>query len=175
MGSRFDAEFEEFVRGRSLALLRTATLLSGDVQVAQDLVQQTLWRTHRHWGNAAASPEAYARRVLVNLVHDERRRRRRRVVETELNDDGRLTPRRDDTERVVERDALVSALREVPGRQRATLVLRFWEDLSVEETATVLGCSAGNVKSNTHRGLKNIRLAMERGSAGDSQSGRNSQ
>ena len=160
MRAKLDEGFEEFVRARSVSLLRAATLLTGDRYQAQDLVQTTLWRTYRHWGRALSNPDAYARRVLVHLVHDQWRHTRRRVTETALDHDAPGATA-DTAAEIVERDALIAALRLVPARQRATLVLRFWEDMSVDETASILGCSAGNVKSNTSRGLANLREILD--------------
>lgn len=152
-------DFEDFVRARSSALLRTAVLLTGDVHHGQDLLQEALWRTHRHWGQAAESPDAYARKVLVNLAHDRYRRTVRRVRETVLASAAPVAGP-DPIVELVERDALFRALRELPSRQRATLVLRFWEDLSIEQTAALLGVSEGTVKSATSKGLARLRVEV---------------
>lgn len=134
---RLDREFEEFVHARSGSLLRTAMLLVGDAGQAQDILQVALWRTSRRWAQAADQPDAYVRKVLVNLAHDGRRHASRRVAESPLDDSspGSVADR---AASVVERHALVAALRLLPARQCATLVLRFWDDLSVEETASAL-------------------------------------
>jgi RNA polymerase sigma-70 factor (sigma-E family) len=165
MRTKLDREFEEFVRGRSASLLRTAILLCGDRHRADDLLQQALWRTHRHWDDALRNPEAYARRVLVNLAHDGRRNARRRVVETRFDDAsqqvGAPSDRLDPVSAIVERDALLDALRRLPARQRAALVLRFWDDMSVDETAQALDCSPGTVKSNTSKGLVHLRALLD--------------
>ncbi|MGH8891078.1 MAG: SigE family RNA polymerase sigma factor [Acidothermaceae bacterium] len=171
MRTRLDREFEEFVRARSATLLRLAALLSGDADHAQDLVQQALWRTHRHWGQALHNPDAYVRRVLINLTHDRRRHARRRVVET-VTDEPTQTTTADATAMVVERVALIGALRLVPARQRAALVLRFWEDLSVDEAAAALGCSPGTVKSNTSRGLVSLREILDSQANSDVETGK---
>ena len=170
MRARLDRDFEEFVRARSGSLLRTAMLLVGDANQAQDLLQVALWRTHRRWAQASDHPDAYARKVLVNLAHDRRRQASRRVTESALAD---TTPGSvpDRAASVVERDALVTALRLLPARQRATLVLRFWDDLSVEETATALGCAAGTVKSNTSKGLAGLREILEEQAKSDVETG----
>ncbi|BEP15898.1 SigE family RNA polymerase sigma factor [Acidothermaceae bacterium B102] len=135
-------------------------LLVGDLHQAEDLVQEALWRTHRHWRSAAAHPDAYVRRVLVNLTHDRHRRRVRRVAETSL-DPGQHAVAVDEVTALLARDELVSALRQLAPRQRATLVLRFWEDLSIEDTAAILDCAPGTVKSNTSKGLERIRTLLE--------------
>lgn len=159
VATSLDREFEEFVLGRSAALLRMAVLLVGDVHHAQDLLQVALWRTSRHWREASHHPDAYVRKALVTLTHDRRRERRRRVTEVSQASDCDPAAR-DDVARLVERDRLVRTLRQLPHRQRVTLVLRFWEDLSVEETAKVLKCSTGSVKSNTSHGLAKLRVLL---------------
>ena len=170
MRARLDRDFEEFVRARSGSLLRTAMLLVGDATQAQDLLQVALWRTSRRWAQAADQPDAYVRKVLVNLAHDRRRHASRRVTESPLED---TVPGwgADQAARVVEHDALVAALRLLPARQRATLVLRFWDDLSVEETATAMGCAAGTVKSNTSKGLAGLRGILDRQAKSDVETG----
>jgi RNA polymerase sigma-70 factor (sigma-E family) len=141
-------------------LLRTAVLLVGDLHQAEDLVQEALWRTHRHWRTASVNPDAYARRVLVNLAHDRHRRRIRRVLETNL-EPGLHAAATDEVTTLLARDELMSALRQLAPRQRATLVLRFWEDLSIEDTAAILECSPGTVKSNTSKALERVRAVLE--------------
>jgi RNA polymerase sigma-70 factor (sigma-E family) len=170
MRARLDRDFEEFVRARSGSLLRTAMLLVGDANGAQDLLQVALWRTSRRWAHASDHPDAYVRKVLVNLAHDGRRRASRRVTESSLDDTvpGSVADR---AASVVERDALVAALRRLPARQRATLVLRFWDDLSVEETATALGCATGTVKSNTSKGLAGLREILDEQAKSDVETG----
>jgi RNA polymerase sigma-70 factor (sigma-E family) len=170
MRARLDRDFEEFVRARSGSLLRTAMLLVGDRDQAQDLLQLALWRTHRRWGQASEHPDAYVRKVLVNLAHDRRRQARRRVAESALDDATPLSVP-DQAAAVVERDALVAALRLLPTRQRATLVLRFWDGLSVEETATILGCAPGTVKSNTSKGLAGLRAILDGQAKSDVETG----
>jgi RNA polymerase sigma-70 factor (sigma-E family) len=155
-------DFEDFVRGRSSALLRTAVLLTGDVHHAQDLLQEALWRTHRHWVQAAENPDAYVRKVLVNLAHDRYRRTVRRVRETVLAAAVPVSGP-DAVAELVERDALFRSLRELPQRQRATLVLRFWEDQSIEQTAALLGVSEGTVKSTTSKALARLRADLPDG------------
>lgn len=160
MRSNLEQDFEAFVEGRSPSLLRAAVLLVGGRDDAQDLVQQALWRTHRHWRDASNHPEAYARKVLVNLAHDRRRNSARRVREVAL-ETVREPGVSDGSNPVVERDALMRALQALPVRQRATLVLRFWEGMSVDETAGALECSTGTVKSNTSRALHKLRGILD--------------
>jgi len=148
------AAFEGFVQNSSDRLLRTAYLLCGDRGHAEDLVQTTLLRTARRWSQARDRPQAYARAVLVNLVKDRWRDRARRPAEAHQYVD---PPHPDDP---FERSALLALTRQLSAGQRAVLVLRFFEDLSVEDTAAVLGCSTGTVKSQTHRALGKLRLAL---------------
>lgn len=155
---RLDDGFDQFVVARSTALLRTAVLLTaGDRQLAEDLLQTSLLRLARNWPRARAHPEAYVRTVLVNLSRDAARHRRRRVVElpvAEPPDRPHPAPPSDAP------DTLIAALRDLPERQRATVVLRFWEDRSVAETAALLACAEGTVKSNTARALERLRTVL---------------
>ena len=155
---KIDAEFEAFVRARSTALLRTAYLLTGDRGAAEDLLQTTLLRVARRWSTARTAPEAYARTVLVNLSHDRRRALFRRPREAPLPPDPDLMTGVDQNlDRVAERGAMVRALAALPIRQRQVLVLRYFEDLSVEETAQLLHCTPGTVKAHASRGLARLR------------------
>jgi len=154
--------FHEWARGRQPSLRRTAYLLCGDWDHAQDLVQETLTRVYRHWSRLSARgrPDAYARQVLVNAYTDERRRRssgERPVAELpEMADSG------DSDSRALLRVTLMAALARMPRSQRAVLVLRYWEDLSQAQTAALLGCSEGNVKSQAARGLVALREELAR-------------
>jgi RNA polymerase sigma-70 factor (sigma-E family) len=148
--------FETFVHQTSDRLLRTAYLLTGDRGHAEDLVQTTLLRTARRWPTARRDPGAYARKVLVNLARDRWRTLRRRPGEAPLEIDVAV-PVRDG---VAERDRLLRAARTLPAGQRAVLVLRYFDDLSVAETAAALGCSEGTVKSQTARALDRLRSVL---------------
>ena len=150
-------QFEDFVRGRSTAHLRTAYLLTGDRGHAEDLLQSVLERVARRWSAISESPDAYVRRSLANAATN--RWRRRRPPEVQLNDDLPHAAS-DATHRLVLRDQLVRALLALPARQRAVLVLRFFDDLTEAETAQALGCSVGTVKSQTSRGLERLRSVV---------------
>jgi RNA polymerase sigma-70 factor (sigma-E family) len=156
-----DREFEAFVERGSARLLRSAFLLTGDRELAQDLLQAVLIRTARRWEVASRAPDAYAHRVLVNLLHDRRRLLGRRVTERPLDDRGeQLHPVPDPAGSLVDRFALMEAVRQLPQRQREVLVLRFFADLSVAETADAIGASPGTVKTHTSRALATLRVAM---------------
>lgn len=156
-----DPSFEEFVASGSARLLRSAYLLTGDRDHSEDLLQVALVRVARRWDVARNAPHAYAHRVLVNLLHDRRRNLSRRVSEqslSELDERHRSVP--DGSEALVHRIALVSAVRRLPARQREVVVLRFFADLSVSETAAAIGASEGTVKTHTSRALTSLRGAL---------------
>lgn len=152
--------FDEFVAASADRLVRTAYLLCGDRGHAEDLAQTALLRTARRWRVARREPEAYARRVLVNLAKDRWRALARRPAETPLE---AVTESRATVEVVdgcLDRDELLRATAQLPPGQRAVLVLRYFDDLSVAETAATLGCSTGTVKSQTSRALDRLRVAL---------------
>jgi RNA polymerase sigma-70 factor (sigma-E family) len=152
--------FEAFVADASGRLMRTAYLLCGDSGHAEDLVQTALFRTARRWHRARQQPEAYARRVVVNLAKDRWRTLGRRPGEAAValdTFDTAATGQED----LLERERLLAAIRRLPAGQQAVLVLRFLDDLSVAETAATLGCSEGNVKSQTSRALDRIRDVLD--------------
>ncbi|WP_329118687.1 SigE family RNA polymerase sigma factor [Streptomyces sp. NBC_01465] len=153
-----DADFTEFTASAYPSLLRTARLLTGDRHTAEDLVQAALVRVYLHWGRSAAweSPQAYARKVVVNLYATWRRRSWHREVPHALQGE-RPDGADDATGGTDTRIELRRALTSLPRAQRAVLVLRFYEDLSVEQTAELLGCSPGTVKSRTNRALERLR------------------
>jgi len=155
--SRASSEFESFVRARSPALIRSAYLLTGDQQLAEDLVQSALARTYRAWSRVErlGNAEAYTRRAMYHLQVSFWRRRRVREVYPETLPEARVDPGTADV--LARRDALRQALAQLTNRQRAVLVLRFYEDRSVTETAEILGCGIGTVKSQTAAALKRLR------------------
>jgi RNA polymerase sigma-70 factor (sigma-E family) len=156
IGRHHQREFEDFVRASGGRLVRTAFLLCGDRGEAEDVVQTALERTARRWSAARRDPAAYARRVVVNLVKDGWRRTARRPAELPLDVDVAVPV----VDGLADRDELVRALGTLPEGQRSVLVLRFFEDLSVAETATALRCTQGTVKSQTSRGLDRLRAAL---------------
>lgn len=150
----------EFVAARRRSLLQTAFLLTGDWHLAEDLVQTALAKLYVAWTRVHRRDDvaAYARRTLVNAYLDERRRPWRREEAMDVVPD-RPSVQTDDADPAMRKHIIV-ALGHVPARQRAALVLRYWEDLSVEQAADVLNCSTGTVKSQTARGLDRLREAL---------------
>jgi len=164
-----DEEFSAFVTGRRVALLRTACLLTaGDQHLAEDLVQTALARMYVAWPKVrrSESADAYARRVLVNAYIDEVRRPRWRREQTvaDLPDRPDAGPP-DGWPDAVDGEVIRAALAELPKRMRAAVVLRHWLDLSVEETASLLDCSEGTVKSQTAKGIARLRSLLGGGAA----------
>lgn len=151
-------EFEAFVHSGSTRLLRTSYLLTGDRGAAEDLLQMTLMRVARHWRAARQAPGAYAHRVLINLSRDRARRAGRRVAEAPW-EELEATPagNGDVGDEIARRALITAALARLPHRQREVLVLRFYADLSVAETAAATGASEGTVKSHTSRALARMR------------------
>ncbi len=154
---RADAEgdYVEYVKARLPRLRQAAYLLCGDRHRADDVVQSTLVALYRHWRRASASYnlDAYVHRMLVHGFLDEKRLRWSRVVLTGRDEMDRPASGVD----VDSRTDIEAALRHLPQGQRAVLVLRFLCDLSVEETASALHCSTGNVKAQTSRGIAALR------------------
>ena len=151
--------FEDLVRDRSEYLFQLALLLAGRNQAdAQDLLQVALERAWRRRRTIARNDntEAYVRKALVNASIDRWRWLRRRD-ERPLDAAGPGPSGGDPASLVARRDELIRALAALPPRQRAVLVLRYWEDLSEAEVARVLGCSVGTVKSQASRGLARLR------------------
>jgi RNA polymerase sigma-70 factor (sigma-E family) len=156
-----DEDFTVFVTASSRRLLRTAYLICGDLDGAQDLLQTALERAYRRWGRIRRRevPEAYVRRIIVNAATDAWRTRRNvRIIEF---DESQLPPLADAVmEGLPGRDALLACVRELPAGQRAVLVLRYFDDLTEVETARVLGCSVGTVKSQHARAIARLRQLM---------------
>ena len=159
-------EFREFVRGHAGPLRRSAYLLCGDWHLADDLTQATLIKLHGAWPRVVRKhqPVSYARTILLRTWLDERRRPWRRAERR----DGTLPEKADGTagpatlqEQAGMRAELFDLLAVLPPRQRAVLVLRYFEALSVGETAEALGCSEGTVKSQAARGLATVRGRLD--------------
>jgi RNA polymerase sigma-70 factor (sigma-E family) len=153
-----EAEYIEYVQARLGWLRRTAYLLCQDWQGADDLVQTAITRLYTHWGRArkATSLDAYTRGILVNAFLDERRSAWARHVTLP----GVCAERPDVGHDVELRLEVRAALRSLPPRQRATVVLRYYCDCPIEEVARILGVTPGTVKSQTTKGLTALRLAL---------------
>jgi RNA polymerase sigma-70 factor (sigma-E family) len=147
--------FADFVSARSPRLLRAAWLLTGDASRAEDLLQTALARTWPHWRRVAemGDPEAYVRRVLFTTYATWWRRRWR----TETPVAAPPEASHDETDQVLRRHTVRAALARLTRGQRAVVVLRFFEDRSEAQTAEILGCSIGTVKSQTSRALARLR------------------
>ncbi|MEW1719541.1 SigE family RNA polymerase sigma factor [Streptomyces sp. NPDC093109] len=154
-----DGDFEAFVAARGPRLLRVAWLLTGDAHLAEDLLQSTLAKVWPKWSRIAGGrPEAYVRKALVHQHASWWRRRwRGELPYGELPD---AVGAVDAYEHVDLEQTLASAVRSLPVRQRAVVVLRYFEDLSVEDTAAALGCTTGTVKSQSSRALRSLRALL---------------
>jgi RNA polymerase sigma-70 factor (sigma-E family) len=155
-----EAQFREFVAARSAALLRVGYLLCGDLALAEDLLQTALTRTYLAWRRLEGieSLEAYTRKVLFNTATSWWRRRWRGERPTQVLPE---QPVSDHTDRLVERDAVWRLLSTLPARQRAVIVLRYYEDLSEADIAAELGLSVGTVKSHASRALATLRTRLD--------------
>ncbi|SOD99379.1 SigE family RNA polymerase sigma factor [Blastococcus haudaquaticus] len=157
MATEDETGFRDFVVRQRAALLRTAYLLTGDDGHAEDLVQTALLKTYRHWDRVAGrgDPTAYVRRVLVTTATSWRRR----LLSTEQVMDA--LPEQPHHDRYPERSTVViEALRALPPRMRAVVVLRYYEDQSEAQTAELLGCSVGTVKTQASRAMGRLREAL---------------
>jgi RNA polymerase sigma-70 factor (sigma-E family) len=153
-------EFAEFVQGSSRRLLRTAELLTGDRGRAEDLLQTALARAYLRWDRIRLDdPTAYVRRVLVNGQTDWWRRRSWR--EQPVGDLPERVSARDHATDVVGADALARALGALTAKERAVVVLRFYEDLSEAQIAAYLGVRPGTVKSTCARALTKLRISPD--------------
>ncbi|MFY1634345.1 SigE family RNA polymerase sigma factor [Solwaraspora sp. WMMB335] len=154
-----EEQFRDFVASRSGALLRTAYLLAGDWATAEDLLQTALTKTYLAWKRLGEidAVEPYARRVLVNTATSWWRRRWHGERPTEILPE-RAGP--DLIQEQLERDVIWRHVKALPARQRAVLVLRFYEDLSEAQTAALLNISPGTVKSQTSRALGTLRKRL---------------
>ena len=157
MDAAADAEFSDFMHGRWPQLVRLGYGLTGDRQLAEDLAQTAFARAYASWGRVrrADNPDAYLRRIVINA--NSSRFRKVRVGEVLTATVPELMAAADGADRRGDRDALVTALLELPYGQRAAVVLRYWLDLTETETAAILGCSVGNVKSQASRALAKLR------------------
>ena len=151
--------FSEFAEACAPSLYRTAYLMVGDHQLAQDLVQEALVKTYVAWPRLrdVSKAEAYARRTIVTTAISWRRRRSfherpAQTIPEQAQPDG--------TDAIATHDVMWAELGALPPRQRAAIVLRYYEDLSEAETAQVMGCAVGTVKSQVSTGLQRLRRRL---------------
>jgi RNA polymerase sigma-70 factor (sigma-E family) len=157
-GSGRETEFRSFVARYSPALLNTAHLLLRDHDAAEDATQSSLLRTFRRWNRARAAPEAFSQRVLINVCRNYWRHERRHPIHASTDQEPTAaSPSISESERVDQRLQVEDALATLPAQQREVLVLRFFLDFSVPQTAQLLQIPEGTVKSATHRGLRALR------------------
>lgn len=157
---RDDDSYVAFVTARWSSLYRTSYLLTSDRSRAEDLLQTALLKTYVAWNRVAtvAAPEAYVRAILVNsLISDKRRRSvSSEIPRAELPE----TPVDSQESRIDDRSELWTGVRDLPPRQRAVVVLRYYEDMSERQIAEVLGCSVGTVKSQASDALRSLRRSL---------------
>ena len=160
MDKQAEADFLGWVTTSRGGLRKTAYLLCGDWFLADDLVQDALTRLFGVWVRVSGSgdPGPYSRKILVRLYLDHRRRPSRRELPLAHLPDTAAIERPNSVDG--DRDRLMTALAQVPKKQRAILVLRYWDDLSVKQTSEVLHTSESNVRSQTSRGLDTLRVAI---------------
>lgn len=148
-----EASFTEYVGARRAALVRTAYLLTGSAEDAEDLVQTALIKAVPKWGRIADDPEPYVRAILARESVNRWRRRRWRELHTDT-----VPEQHAQTVDIEGRESLRSALAALAPRQRAVIVLRYYEDLTERQTAEVLGISVGTVKSQARDALARLRV-----------------
>ncbi len=154
--------YEEFADSRLSALLRYAVMLTGDPYTAEDLVQDTMVRVQLNWKRVSHSdsPDRYVRRMLTNQFIDLRRGSWWRRVLLRAEADPAVAVPTDHAHDSAERDRVWGMLGRLPKRQRAALVLRFYEDMSDQEITDVLGCAVGTVRSSVSRALATLRTEL---------------
>ena len=155
-----DDEYVAFASSAMVELRRTAYLICGDWHRADDVAQEALVRIYSAWARIERTTGLmpYARRTVVRLLIDHSRRPWRRELTGMTSEP---PPTRDQTDTVDNRILLLRALAQLPPRRRACVVLRYFDDLSVAETAAALGCGEGTVKSQTARGIDDLRAVLE--------------
>ena len=161
MRRRDEVDFTEFATVAVRRLSRTAYLMCGDWHRAEDAAQDALVRMYKAWHRLdhRAGLNTYAHKAVVSVVLDQAKRpwRREHVVDQPVE-----RPLADQAGTIDDRLLVIQALAELPPRQRACVVLRYYADLSIEETASVLGISVGAVKSQSSRGLATLREVLNR-------------
>jgi len=153
--------FEDFAAARLPAVLKFAAVLTGDRGLAEDVVQEVLIRANARWPmiETLPRPEAYVRKMIVN-EYLAWRRRSWRLVLSSTSSDIEVQPAPDPTGSYAEREAMLAELTKLPRRQRAVVVLRYYEGLSDREIADVLGCKPGTVRGHASRALAALRVEL---------------
>ena len=159
MATGYDAEFLDFAEASRTRLRRTAFLMCGDWERASDITQEALIRLYVAWPriDKGAGLSSYARRTVVSIAIDWSRRKSSSELPDADLDGGRFA---DPTDGIADRITILNALATLAPRQRACVVLRYYEDLSVAEVARMLGCREGTVKSQTARALDTLRKIL---------------
>ncbi|WP_433219397.1 SigE family RNA polymerase sigma factor [Dactylosporangium sp. CS-047395] len=154
--------FEEFVAVRLAALVRYATVVTWDADLAEDIVQNVLVRAQARWERIQRldAPERYVQRMLVNEFLSWRRRRAARTIHAGDALEGLLAPQGDATGQYDDRDAVMRLIGALPPRQRAVIALRFYADRSVDEIADELGCRVSTVRTHLLRALTTLRTSL---------------
>lgn len=160
MDSAATAEFSEFAHSRWPQLVRLGYGLTGDRGMAEDLAQTALASAYASWSRVsrADDPDAYLRRILLNAYRGGRRKRR---VAEDLRPTAPEVAIADPADRHDDQAAMLAALAELPPKQREVVLLRFWLDLTEVQVAATIGCSLGNVKSQSARALAKLRVSAE--------------
>lgn len=159
-GRRRDADFVAYYEARAAAVRRTAYVLCGDWHLAEDLTQTAFTKLYQAWHRLERyeALDGYIRQTLLRAFLDDRRRPWRREYATMPQSSVFDVPVAD--HHADEREILLAALARIPKRRRAVIVLRYWEDLPVDEVAQLLDCSPGTVRSQASRGLADLRAAL---------------
>jgi RNA polymerase sigma-70 factor (sigma-E family) len=157
VADRNRATFDDFVAQHGDALLRTAVFVVGDEHAAKDVLQDALLRAFRYW-RRIDDPYPYVRTAVVNGATSRRRRHSYRDVALTDRHSGLVLV--DHVDQLPTRDLVVTALRSLTPKQRAVLVLRYYEDMSEAEIASMLGCKPGTVKTHAARGLERLRQIL---------------
>jgi RNA polymerase sigma-70 factor (sigma-E family) len=165
-----DDEFDAFMTASWASLYRTAVLMTGDAQLAEDLLQVTMGKVYKSWSRVSRveHPRSYARAILAHEAASWRRKRSSSEVPSEIRADSATSPGHDD--RVVQADWIWQALQQLTPRQRAVVVLRYYEDLTGAQIAAALGISEGAVKAHAHHALRALEgtLTTEAGTSTES-------
>lgn len=164
-------DFECYVAEKRRALFRFAAVIANDPHLAEEIVSETLARLYPQWSRIAAlkDPHAYVRKGVLNEYLSWRRRSRRLSTRAEVEE--RMPPSPNHADSVTDRQQLEGELRRLPAKQRAAVVLRYFEGLSFAEIAETLGSSENAVRSNLSRGLRRLRIQMTDHPSGDAIAG----